>query len=167
MRGLLLMLVALAYLCAGRADAQIVQPLDPTWLSGNTGGKGVLVVKNGQGVLGSLRGANFATTADQAISVCPPSRRFRFNPSWSRIARPPWEGRWGGVYPAVSKGGTPIVAASQSYGALFTGTALLPLTISTTGLATRYAQPSIWLSLTTPYPHPAICDVYLIGIDLT
>lgn len=123
------------------------------------------VLSSTGGVIGSLRSANMNTTADQAITITPgvwmPTQILVTNASASLTLSV------GGVYPAASKGGTPIVAAAQAYSALTGSSILLPLTLSAGALSTRYTIGTIYLSLTTGLGSAATVDVYVIGVNLT
>lgn len=130
-----------------------------------------------QRVLASLKGANFNTTNDQPIVIPQQVTAFQINgivitnPSVSLTTAV------GGFYPTVSKGGTPIVAASQTYAALnVVGTSLMTATLAAFGTGTRFSAANlntvggllaIWFSLTTPQGSVASADIYIIGTDLS
>ncbi len=118
-------------------------------------------------VIGSLRGANFNTTADQAIAIRSGITKF----SVSGITVTNCTGSLtlavGGFYPTTSKGGTALVANTQVYSALSGATILLPTTLVATTLTTAYTVSNIYLSLTTAAGSAATCDAYIIGTDLT
>lgn len=120
---------------------------------------------------GTLKGANFNITTDQAIPISVPSATYLFDsieissPSVSLTTAA------GGFYTAVSKGGVAVVASSQAYSALTTnavnttGNALLA-TIATAGNTTRFQGPSqsspittLYLSLTTGQGAAATANV--------
>lgn len=118
-------------------------------------------------VLCSIRAANMNTTADQActipagITAWAPTSVIMTNCSGTLTLAV------GGVYPAASKGGTPMVAATQAYSALTTA-ALVLLSTLAAGIATnRYAVNTVYLSLTTAAGSAAACDMYVTGTDLT
>ena len=130
----------------------------------------------GQFVLASLRGANFNTTNDQPIIIPQRIVAFRLQNIIVTNASVSLTTAAGGVYPAASKGGTPIVAAAQAYSALTTQDSLLSLTSTAFFTGTRFSSRTlgqlnglnaIWLSLTTGQGAPATADVYLLGSDLT
>ena len=78
----------------------------------------------------------------------------------------------GGFYPAVSKGGTAIVAAGQVYSTLIVASKLLSCTLTGTVATTRYSRANltdwaIYLSLTTPQGSATMADCYVLGIDLS
>jgi hypothetical protein len=121
-----------------------------------------------QRVLGSLRGANMNSTADQAIPIANGVTKFLVtaiyvtNVSVSQVLSV------GGVYSATSKGGVAIVANTQVYSALTgTSTQLLPLTIAAAGLVTALTVANVYFSLTTAVGSASTADVYVVGVDLT
>ena len=78
----------------------------------------------------------------------------------------------GGFYPAVSKGGTALVANSQVYSSLTAATNLLSCTLTGAVATTRYSRANlaswaIYLSLTTGQGAAATADCYVLGIDLS
>ena len=113
---------------------------------------------------GRLIGANFNSTADQAIPVSFPSVTYLVseiavsNPSVSL------DTAQGGFYSAASKGGIAIVASSQAYTSLTTnaanttGNAMLA-TIATAGNTTALNVKTVYLSLTTAQGAAATADV--------
>lgn len=128
---------------------------------------GVINSIGAQRVLCSIRTANFNTTADQpcampaSITVWAPTAIWTTNCTTSLTLAA------GGVYPATSKGGTPLVAAVQAYTALISSTVILPLTLAANIATTRYTVGTVYLSLTTGQGGAATCDLYVIGVDLT
>lgn len=118
-------------------------------------------------VLCSIRAANFNTTADQACTI--PASITAWAPTQILVTN--CSGTMtlvaGGIYPAASKGGTPLVAAAQAYSALTTSAFVLVTTLAA-GIATnRYTINTVYLSLTTGAGSAATCDFYVIGTDLT
>jgi hypothetical protein len=115
-------------------------------------------------VLGSLRAANFNSTADQAIAI--PARITAFQ--ITKITVTNCTGTFtlaaGGFYPTTSKGGTAIVAAGQAYSALSATTIVLNPALASNP---RMALANVYLSLTTAAGSAATCDVYVMGDDLT
>jgi hypothetical protein len=116
-------------------------------------------------VIGSLRAANFNTTADQAIAIRSTITAWLttsiivtncVGPSFSAV---------GGIYPLANKGGTPLVAASQTY--VVGSNNFLTLTFNGSTAVNRYTSSAVYLSLTTPQGSAVTCDVYLLGVDLT
>lgn len=127
-------------------------------------------------VIASLRSANFNITSDQPIVIPATIVAFRLSNIIITNSAVSLTTAQGGFYPAASKGGTPIVAASQSYSALTSINALMLATLAAYGSGTRFSganlgsiagQLAIWLSLTTPQGINALADVYLIGDNLT
>jgi len=121
----------------------------------------------GYKVLGRLIGANMNITTDQAIVLTPScivTDVIVTNASISLTTAA------GGVYTAISKGGTAIIAAAQAYSALTAAGIAIKLSstpswaLITTGTA---ATPlSIYFSLTTGQGGAATADIYVLGIDL-
>lgn len=72
----------------------------------------------------------------------------------------------GGVYPAATKGGTPLVASTQVYTALTGATSLLSLTLAAAATNITYTATNLYLNLTTAQGAPATADVYVFGIPL-
>jgi hypothetical protein len=116
------------------------------------------------GVLGSLRGANFNTTSDQAIAINARVTTFQI----VKIAVTNCSGTFtlavGGFYATTSKAGTAIVANTQAYSSLSATTIVLNPVIASNP---RMTVASVYLSLTTAAGSAATCDVYVIGDDLT
>ena len=77
-------------------------------------------------------------------------------------------GAVGGLYTAPNQGGTAIVAATQGYGALFSGAQLLHLTLASGANTTRWTVNTLYFNLSTAYNHnPATCDIYVFIDNLT
>lgn len=70
----------------------------------------------------------------------------------------------GGFYTAASKGGTPIVAATQIFSALTNSTAILNPTLA---LTIRQTVQTVYLSLTTGNGGAATADIYIMGVALS
>lgn len=157
-----LLAAAIAALASGpaRAQTQVQYPFAP-W---NAYAPSVVEC-------GSLIGANFNVTTDQAIPISVPSALYAIdaiaisNPSVSLSTAA------GGFYTAASKGGIAVVANSQAYSGLTTNTAnatgnYLKATLATAGNTTAFngfAQTSqistLYLSLTTAQGAAATADV--------
>lgn len=117
------------------------------------------------GVIGTLRSANMNSTADQFIplntGIWIPTGILITNASTSLTTAV------GGFYPSAAKGGTALVANTQVYSALTSGTVALYATLAANISTTRYSQNFIYFSLTTPQGAAATADIYVIGTDLT
>lgn len=125
-----------------------------------------------QKVLAYLNNASFNSTADQPIILPSSINAFQLTGILITNASISLTTAAGGFYPAASKAGTAIVAASQVYSTLTASTKLLSATLAAAVATTRYstanlADWTIYLSLTTAQGAAATADVYLIGIDLT
>ena len=127
-------------------------------------------------VIASLRSANFNTTNDQPIAI--PARISAFVLTGIIITKASISltTAVGGFYSAASKGGTPIVAASEIYTGLTTTSALMRAALTSFGQNTRFSTANlsmiggymdIWFSLTTPQGVAATADIYLVGLDLS
>lgn len=134
------------------------------------GGGGATInntVTGAQRVLCSIRAANMNITTDQvctipaAVTAWAPTSLLVTNCSATPTLAV------GGFYPAASKGGTPMVAATQVYSSLTTSALILAPALAG-GIATnRYTVNSTYFSLMTGAGGASLCDVYLIGTDLT
>lgn len=127
---------------------------------------------------GTLKGANFNVTTDQAIPISVPTLHYQIYqivvdaPSVSLTTAA------GGFYPAASKGGDAIVAATQAYTTLTNNTAnttgnMLVLTLASDTLATSYGGPqattpqaTIYFSLTTAQGAAATANIRVYCVPL-
>lgn len=101
------------------------------------------------GLIGRLQGANMALTSDQQIPLFA-TKTFRITKITSTNASISLTTAAGGIYPAVSKAGTAVVAAGQTYSAQTTPGFANDLTIATTPGETYYpTSTTLYLSLTT------------------
>lgn len=119
---------------------------------------------------------NFNSTADQPIPI--PAHVLAFQLTGIVITNAPTSltTAVGGFYPVASKGGAPIVAATQVYSALTATNIVFSPTLTTAGATTRFSSANlgaingilqIWFSLTTAQGASSAADVYLLGVDLT
>lgn len=122
---------------------------------------------NGVSMIGVLIGANFNTTADQAIPILPQVTKFRVSSIEVTGCSTSLALAAGGFYSTTSKGGTAIVAAAQVYSSLTGSTLVLNPTISATGGATAWTVANVYLSLTTAQGGAATCNVAIFGVDLS
>lgn len=129
-----------------------------------------------QRVLASLRGANFNVTTDQPMLLPQTVTAFQLTSIIITNASVSLTSAIGGFYPALSKGGTPIVSASQTYSALTSQAALMTATLASFGSSTRFSAANlalinnlmaIYFSLTTGQGVNCTADIYLCGIDLS
>lgn len=114
--------------------------------------------------IGRLIGANFNSTADQAITMLVPANmKYRvtkitaLNTSVAGMSTAA-----GGVYPATSKGGSAVVAAAQAYTGLTNASTALDLTLATPN-AVQAANTKLYLSLTTAQGAAATADLFVFG----
>lgn len=117
----------------------------------------------GVGLVAVIRGANMNTTADQQFiaPILPgkwvPTSFYAVNCSGTPTTAA------GGIYTAASKGGTALVAATQTYAGLTTAATVLALTPAS-GVATTAIGPTVlYLSLTTAQGTAMTCDFYVVG----
>ena len=121
-------------------------------------------------LLGSLIGANFDVTTDQQIVIFANPAKYILRRIVVTNASVSLSTAAGGIYTAVSKGGTAVVAASQTYSALTGSTLFLDLTLNTSGSANitvKSSVPNLYFSLTTAQGSPATGDIYVFGDILT
>lgn len=128
---------------------------------------GLAAVMGTQRVLGTLRAANFNSTADQAIAIPATTTAWAPTAIWVTNASISLTTVIGGFYPAASKGGTALVAATQTYATATSSSIIVATTLAAGVATTRYAINTVYLSLTTAQGAAATADVYLIGVDLT
>jgi hypothetical protein len=116
---------------------------------------------SGSGILGTLIGANFNSTADQAITMSASKYIIRrivvVNASINLTTAA------GGFYSAVGKAGTIIVAAAQVYSALTAAAKFKDLTLEAIIGTDVLTVTPIFLSLTTAQGAAATADVFVIG----
>ena len=120
-----------------------------------------------QGVLATLRGANFNITTDQAMVVPATITRWAPTAIWVTNCSISMTLAAGGVYPATAKGGTALVAATQLYSAATSGTVIVNAALAAGIATTAQTGNTVYLSLTTAQGAAATCDVYVIGVDLS
>lgn len=114
----------------------------------------------GVALIGVLRGANFNSTADQAIRInC---GRYRINNIAVENASISLTTAAGGFYTGAAKGGTTLVAAAQAYAACTAANKQTFCTLATGGQDTNTVQ-TIYLSLTTAQGAAATADIYVYG----
>lgn len=121
-------------------------------------------------LLGSLIGADYNSTSDQQIVMYDAPAKFILRRIVVTNASASLSTAAGGVYTAVSKGGTAVVAAAQVYSTLTTSALFLDLTLNTAGSANitvKSSIPNLYLSLTTAQGGAATADVYVFGDILT
>ena len=117
-------------------------------------------------LLGKLIAANMNLTTDQQITMFSNPSKFVLRRIVVTNASTSLSTAAGGIYTAVSKGGTAVVAASQAYSTLTTSALFLDLTLNTAGSANitvKSSVPNLYLSLTTAQGGAATADVYVYG----
>ena len=121
-------------------------------------------------LLGSLIRANFNVTTDQQIVIFDNPAKYILRRIVATNASVNLNTAAGGIYTAVSKGGTAVVAATQTYSALTGSTLFLDLTLNTAGnahITVKSSVPNLYFSLTTAQGSPATGDIYVFGDILT
>lgn len=117
-------------------------------------------------LLGKLIAANMNVTTDQQITMFSNPSKFVLRRIVVTNASTSLSTAAGGIYTAVSKGGTAVVAASQAYSTLTTSALFLDLTLNTASSANitvKSSVPNLYLSLTTAQGGAATADVYVYG----
>jgi len=113
-------------------------------------------------LLGSLTGADFNVTTDQAITIS-----FATNYIIRKIivtnASISLTTAQGGFYTATAKGGDTLVAATQAYTALTAAAKYLDATLAAIVTTDRRTEGTLYLSLTTGQGAAATADVYIFG----
>jgi hypothetical protein len=113
---------------------------------------------------GELIGANFNTTADQAIALISPTQYWLLNSLQVTNPSVAMTTAAGGIYSGAGKTGVQLLAASTSYSGLTSnspntsGNGLTP-TLGNGGNTTLYNLSTVYLSLSTPQGAPATADI--------
>jgi hypothetical protein len=124
---------------------------------------GVMTVGFPVGVIGHLISANANSTSDQQFVMSPlVGGNFIVTKIIATNASISLTTAVGGVYPAASKGGTALVAASQAYTTLTSSAPYESLTLASATNTTVYSS-APFLSLTTAQGAAATVDLYLVG----
>jgi hypothetical protein len=123
----------------------------------------------GQILLGQLIGANMNSTSDQQIVIFSAPAKYIIRRIVATNASISLTTAVGGIYPAVSKGGTAIVANSQVYSGLSASGKFVDLTVASgyTSGGDVLTVKSIYLSLTTPQGAAATADIEVYGDIIT
>lgn len=133
-------------------------------LTANIKTSGSLIATGAEVLLGQLIGANMNITTDQVIPITRiGSKRYQITRITVTNASTSLTAADGGIYTAVSKGGTAIVAAAQVYTALTSATVALDLTLAVNN---TYALDNLYLSLTGTQGGAATADVRVYGYIL-
>lgn len=124
-----------------------------------------------QKVLAVAQGVDFNATSDYEIALPSTLQQFQLTGIIITNASISLTTAVGGFYPTTSKGGTPIVAATQVYSALTASTKLLAATLASYGSTTKFDRNiltdwAIYFALTTAQGAAATADIYIQGIDL-
>ena len=120
-----------------------------------------IVISENGAFLGSIKTADFNSTADQAIPVNAGRyiiRRIVVNNASVNLTTAA-----GGVYTATAKGGTAVVAAAQVYAALTAAGKFADLTLAAVVGTDILTAATLYLSLTVAQGSAATADVYIFG----
>lgn len=143
------------WICESNAQGAAV------WKPINKGATGILI--------GKIIGANMNVTTDQPLVMSVPSSLpFRVTKVSSKNAGGGTTSittAHGGVYTAISKGGTAIVAdGATNFAGQTTAAAVIDLTVVTAQLAlVQAAGTNLWLSLTAGQGAACTSDIYVFG----
>jgi len=131
-------------------------------------------------ILGTIRGADFNSSADQPIYLPATVTAFQILDVTVTNASLSLTAATGGIYPNANKTGTAIVAANQVYSLLTSSSKLLSAITTGASDATRYSSANvdttllsgqnvltIYLSLTNVQGLHCFADVYVVGLDLS
>jgi hypothetical protein len=148
-------------LAASAAPAQHQNPYGATSPSPLT-----LVPAGNANVMGTLRGADFNSTADQQIAVSPRITAFQITSIIVTACNGNLSNSVGGFYPLAGKSGVPLVSAAQTY-SLSPGGGILNVPLLGSAGATKFNIHPIFFSLTTGQGSALLCDIYVLGVDLS
>lgn len=115
------------------------------------------------GLLGSLIGADFNSTADQAITIASGITKYVIRRIVVVNASLNLTTAVGGLYGAAAKSAPNIVANTQVYTALTAAAKFVDLTLTALCGTDIFTQGTIYLSLTTPQGAAATADVFVFG----
>ena len=126
-------------------------------------------------IIGVARGINFDITTDQGIQIFPlntaattymsTATKYLITAAWVANCSASMATAAGGIYPAISKGGTPIVANTQTYANCTSATTMQQLSLAAIAGTTVYTAQNIYFSLTTGNGGSGETgDVYVEGI---
>lgn len=119
------------------------------------------------GLLASLTGANFNSTADQSMTIQTGVTRYVIRRIIVDNASINLTTAAGGIYTQAAKAGTAIVAAAQVYTALTTSAKFKDLTLEAVIATDILTATTIYLSLTTAQGAAATANVWVFGENLT
>ncbi len=110
-----------------------------------------------------LIGANFNSTADQALQKAMPFSRYIITSIVVTNSSGNLTGAIGGFYTGAGKTGSALVSAAQTYAAVSTSTKVGNPTLTTAGQELR-SDPDLFLSLTTALGVAGTADIYVMGL---
>lgn len=119
-----------------------------------------------QQLLFVLRGANLAVTTDQVFTKLFGGTNYRItNVTAVRKSGAFGTAALGGIYTAASKGGTPLVAATQTFAGLTGAGKIQDCTLAAV-IATDVQTATPILSLTTGNTGALTADIFIYGVPL-
>jgi len=127
------------------------------------------IIPGTQSLIGILKSVNFNITTDQAIPITLVGgyTNYRIDDIVMINASTALTTAVGGIYPSPSKGGSPYVAAAQTYTTVLSGaTAFLSLTKTNVGGLATHNDPILYFSLTTAQGAAATADIYVFGTPI-
>lgn len=137
---------------------------DDTTVAGDLSVTGQVFGTGVEQLIGTKLSANFNVTTDQAIPITRiGSQKYLITKIVVTNASISLTTAAGGFYQTTSKGGTAIVANSQTYSALSATTTALNVTLA---INRTYTLDNIYFSLTTAQGAAATADIYVFGIVL-
>lgn len=113
--------------------------------------------------LGRLEGANMNTTSDQIINISGDFTKYIVRKIVVCNASANMTLVAGGIYTGISKTGTTVVSALQSYTSLSGSTKWIDLTLASGVTGDIISTNVLYLSLTTAQGSVAFADFYLFG----
>jgi hypothetical protein len=119
------------------------------------------------GLLGSLVGADFNSTADQAITILSGVTKYIIRRIIATNASVNLTTAVGGLYGAAAKSAPNIVANTQVYSALTASSKFVDLTLTALCGTDIFTQATLYLSLTTAQGSAAMGDIYIFGENVT
>jgi hypothetical protein len=120
----------------------------------------VIVNAESKVLLGSLKGANFNSTADQSIPMA--ASKYVIRRITVTNASPSLTLAVGGFYAASGKT-TPVVGATQVYSGLTGSTKYLDMTLAAILTTDVRTESTLFFSLTTAQGTGATADLYIFG----
>lgn len=119
----------------------------------------------GRRLLGILRQANLASSADQAIQVIRAAKYRITDIDFTNASTTPVAAA-GALYTAAAKGGTALVSAATTFTGMTASNVVQTPALSAGVATTAFTAQILYLSLTTPNAAALTCDIYVWGYEL-